>query len=52
MRNVDRKDVPAVTVPRLALYLRKLRELRARGVERVSSKDLAEAIDLNAAQIR
>jgi len=52
VRNVDRKDVPAVTVPRLALYLRKLRELRARGVERVSSKDLAEAIDLNAAQIR
>ena len=52
MRNVDRKDVPAVTVPRLALYLRKLREFRARGVERVSSKDLAEAIDLNAAQIR
>ena len=39
-------------MPRLALYLRKLRELRARGVERVSSKDLAEAIDLNAAQIR
>ena len=52
MRNVDKKDVPAVTVPRLALYLRKLRELRARGVERVSSKDLAEMIDLNAAQIR
>ena len=52
MRNVDKKDVPAVTVPRLALYLRKLRELRARGVERISSKDLAEKIDLNAAQIR
>jgi len=52
VRNVDKKDVPAVTVPRLALYLRKLRELRARGVERVSSKDLAEMIELNAAQIR
>ena len=52
MRNVDKRDVPAVTVPRLALYLRKLREMRARGVERVSSKDLAEMIDLNAAQIR
>ncbi len=52
MRNVDKKDVPAVTVPRLALYLRKLRELRSRGVERISSKDLAEMIDLNAAQIR
>jgi redox-sensing transcriptional repressor len=52
MRNIDKRDVPAVTVPRLALYLRKLRELRARGVERVSSKDLAELIGLNAAQIR
>jgi len=52
VRNVDKKEVPSVTVPRLALYLRKLRELRARGVERVSSKDLAEMIDLNAAQIR
>lgn len=52
MRGVDKSDVPSVTVPRLALYLRKLRELKARGVERVSSKDLAEMIDLNAAQIR
>jgi len=52
VRNVDKRDVPAVTVPRLALYLRKLRELRARGVERISSKDLAETIGLNAAQIR
>jgi redox-sensing transcriptional repressor len=52
VRGIDKKDVPSVTVPRLALYLRKLRELRARGVERVSSKDLAEMIDLNAAQIR
>jgi redox-sensing transcriptional repressor len=52
VRNVDKQDVPAVTVPRLALYLRKLRELRSRGVDRVSSKDLAEMIGLNAAQIR
>lgn len=52
MRGINKSDVPGVTVPRLALYLRKLRELRARGVERISSKDLAEMIDLNAAQIR
>ncbi len=51
-RDIDKSAVPVATVPRLALYLRKLRELRARGVERVSSKDLAEMIDLNAAQIR
>lgn len=52
MQNVSRKDVPAVIVPRLAVYLRKLKELRARGVERVSSRDLAAMIGLNAAQIR
>ena len=51
-RNIDKSSVPAVTIPRLALCLRKLRELKARGVERVSSKDLAQMIDLNAAQIR
>jgi redox-sensing transcriptional repressor len=50
--HVDKRMVPAVTVPRLTLYLRKLGELQARGIERVSSKDLAEMIDLNAAQIR
>jgi redox-sensing transcriptional repressor len=50
--HVDKRMVPAVTVPRLTLYLRKLGELQARGVERVSSKDLAQMIDLNAAQIR
>jgi redox-sensing transcriptional repressor len=52
MRNVDKSDVPSVTVPRLALYLRKLRELHARGIDRISSKELAVMIDLNAAQIR
>jgi len=51
-RPIDKSAVPAVTVPRLALYLRKLRELQSRGVERVSSKDLAQSIDLNPAQIR
>jgi redox-sensing transcriptional repressor len=51
-RNIDKNSVPAVTIPRLALCLRKLRELKAHGVERVSSKDLAQMIDLNAAQIR
>ena len=51
-RPVDKNDVPAVTVPRLALYLRKLRELQARGVERVSRRSSPSMIDLNAAQIR
>ncbi len=52
MRDGEKRRVPSVTVPRLALYLRKLRELRGRGVTRVSSRDLAELIDLNPAQIR
>jgi redox-sensing transcriptional repressor len=52
MSRLQKRDVPAVTVPRLALYLRKLRELQARGTERVSSQELADLIDLNAAQIR
>jgi len=47
-----RGAVPDVTVPRLAVYLRKLRELRGRGVERISSQELADEVDLNAAQIR
>ncbi len=52
MREGEKRHVPTATVPRLALYLRKLRELQARGVDRISSKDLAAMIDLNAAQIR
>lgn len=48
----ERKDVPAVAVPRLTLYLRKLRELDAQGIMRVSSSDLAAMIGFNAAQIR
>jgi redox-sensing transcriptional repressor len=52
MTRAGKGQVPAVIVPRLALYLRKLRELRARGIERVSSKELAGLIDLNPAQIR
>lgn len=50
--DVDRRDVPAVAVPRLTLYLRKLRELQAQGTSRVSSSDLAALVGLNAAQIR
>jgi redox-sensing transcriptional repressor len=52
MRDGEKRHVPAATVPRLALYLRKLRELQVRGISRVSSKDLAGMIELNAAQIR
>lgn len=49
---LDKQGVPAVAVPRLTLYLRKLRDLEAQGTSRVSSQDLAEMIGFNAAQIR
>lgn len=49
---VGRREIPAVAVPRLTLYLRKLRELSGQGVMRVSSRDLADLVGLNAAQIR
>ena len=53
MRSVDKSMVPAVTVPRLALYLRKLRELQARGVQtHLVARSWPSRIDLNAAQIR
>jgi redox-sensing transcriptional repressor len=48
----DKQDVPAVAVPRLTLYLRKLRDLESQGIARVSSRDLADMIGFNAAQIR
>lgn len=50
--DVIRRDVPAVAVPRLTLYLRKLRELQSQGTSRISSSDLAALVGLNAAQIR
>ena len=50
--DVDKREIPAVAVPRLTLYLRKLRELAGQGVVRVSSRDLADRVGFNAAQIR
>ncbi len=44
--------MPQVAVPRLARYLRLLRRLYKEGVVRVSSRELAERLGANAAQIR
>ncbi|HZK49357.1 MAG TPA: redox-sensing transcriptional repressor Rex [Thermoleophilia bacterium] len=49
---VDKSKVPQATVPRLARYLRVLHRLERDGVPKVSSKELAERLDANAAQIR
>jgi redox-sensing transcriptional repressor len=44
--------VSPLTINRLSLYLRCLQDLRGRGVERVSSTELAELYQLSASQIR
>ncbi len=49
---VDKTKVPQATVPRLARYLRVLHKLERENVPKVSSKELAERLDANAAQIR
>jgi redox-sensing transcriptional repressor len=49
---LDKSKVPQATVPRLARYLRVLHRLEREGVPKVSSKEMAERLDANAAQIR
>ena len=49
---IDKSQVPQATVPRLARYLRVLHRLERDGIPKVSSKELAERLDANAAQIR
>ncbi len=44
--------MPQVAVPRLARYLRLLHRLEKEGVARVSSRELADRLGANAAQIR
>lgn len=47
----DLKISPSV-VRRLPIYLRHIQVLRAQGVERVSSQEMGDRLDLNPAQIR
>ena len=49
---LDKSKVPQATVPRLARYLRVLHRLEREGIPKVSSKEMAERLDANAAQIR
>jgi redox-sensing transcriptional repressor len=44
--------IPEATVPRLSQYLRKLQELKSRGKRTISSRELADAVGANPAQIR
>lgn len=49
---IEKAKVPQATVPRLARYLRVLHRLERESVPKVSSKELADRLDANAAQIR
>lgn len=51
-RNERTCDVPEATILRLPLYLEKLKLLQGIGVEDVSSRQLAESLDLKASQLR
>ena len=46
------EKISELTTSRLSLYLRCLDELESEGVERISSKAMAEQFVLNSAQIR
>ncbi len=51
-KNRQTCDVPDATIHRLPLYLEKLKMLQAIGVEDVSSRQLAESLDIKASQLR
>lgn len=51
-QNTKKSSIPAATVPRLSQYLRKLQSLQNRGTKTISSRQLAEEVGTNPAQIR
>ena len=51
-RDIRGCNVPDATVLRLPLYLEKLKLLQQIGVEEVSSRQLAESLDIKASQLR
>ncbi len=51
-KNRQGSDVPEATIHRLPRYLEKLKLLQAIGVEDVSSRQLAESLDIKASQLR
>jgi redox-sensing transcriptional repressor len=51
-RSLRTCDVPEATIQRLPLYLEKLKLLQGIGVEDVSSRQLAESLDIKASQLR
>ncbi len=51
-QNSRKQSIPAATVPRLSQYLRKLQEIQSRGTTTISSRQLANEVGTNPAQIR
>jgi redox-sensing transcriptional repressor len=49
---VDRAGTSPLTINRLSIYLRSLRTLEARGIARISSRELAQLFHLSPTQIR
>ena len=52
MAPLRKNSIPAATVPRLSQYLRKLQEIQSRGTTTISSRQLADEVGTNPAQIR
>ena len=50
--NMNKRDIPEATIRRLPLYLRTLNRLHNEGQTNLSSKSLAEIMDVKPAQIR
>lgn len=46
------KPIPAPAVKRLSLYLHQLENLAEKGIERISSKELAKSLQFTSAQVR
>ncbi|MGB4457740.1 MAG: winged-helix domain-containing protein, partial [Defluviitoga tunisiensis] len=44
--------VPKPTIKRIAMYNRFLTQLKEEGVEKTSSKEIAEALNIKASQVR
>lgn len=51
-RTAGKNSIPTAAVPRLSQYLRKLQEMENRGTTTVSSRQLADEVGTNPAQIR
>ena len=51
-KNPEEKKISPAVIARLSRYYRFLRELKAKGVERISSAQLSKMMDLTASQIR